>query len=1210
MPLRTVCPECSQKLRIEDEMVGASIRCPKCSHVFMVTSLGQAGAQTLETAAPAAITHVPEGGPGNRRILETASTSDGESRSPTARVRTQTTIGRLGRFELKRALGQGGFGTVYLAYDPVLDRSVALKVPKFAPDQQLLIERFVREGKSAANLHHPNIVAVFESGRAGDDYYIASEFVPGRPLSEVIKNAAGRPDLRQAAAWVGDLARALAYAHGLGVIHRDIKPQNIMLDEQGRPRILDFGLAKRLDEDATMTTEGSLLGTPAYMAPEQARGETKSVGPHSDQYSLGVVLYELIAGRKPFDGAPHIVVAKVAAEDPPSLQSLRADVPADLVAICQKVMEKNQAKRYATAEAFADDLDRWRTDRPIEARPITRLERTVRWCRRNPAPAGAVATVGVALLVVAAASALYAERQHHFAVEQSKATERNAKLAAELKTSLAEQSKATERNAKLADDLKISLKESNRRLAAQHMQRALSAYERGEIGPGLLWTVESWRSAVAAEDPAWQRAARANLAAWSREYPAMRALFSHTRPVTCLAVSPDGKTVATASEDETARLWDLSTGSPIGPPLEHPSSVNCVAFSADGKRLATGSEKVARLWDPSTGAPIGPPLEHPGVVHSLAFRADGKRLATGADKVVRFWDPADGRLIGSLPFPEPVSLLAYSPDGTRLVVFGDEGATLVCDGRDDKPLGPFAEHSRSNGPAAFSPDGKTILADYGENRARLWDVETRRPIGSPVTSVGGSVWDLAFSPNGKSFVLGCGGGGQLWDVATMRPKAGRMQHESRVRLVAFSPDGKSILTASNDKTARLWDAATLAPIGRIYRHQGPIEDGVITPDGRTVLTTGGDYTAKAWALETESHTWTRAEYQKPGGAVAFSPDGRFFLTASEREMHVWDLATGRALGQPIAVGKVCANVTTSPDGKTALIGSADGFARLWDLSSGKPVGKPLKHQQEVSVTAFSPDGRAILTGSQDRTARLWKAFTQEPLLEPLRITGSIDAGAFSPDGATFAVGASSSDVYLYAAATGSPVGKPFPHNGAVSSVAFSPNGKYLLVGGEDGTAQLWDLATRTRAVPPLQHRGWIFGVAFSGDGKTMLTGSMDSTARLWDTATGVPIGPAYDVPGNVGNVAFSPASDAFLIGLRSQRAFLFRTIPDHPDPLELASLRISVLTGLSLDSDGSVQVLDHATWRARREELARQTTQAGTSARVTSDPGPRPITAR
>ncbi|QEH35214.1 Serine/threonine-protein kinase PrkC [Aquisphaera giovannonii] len=1143
MAYRTTCPGCSRKLKIRDEMVGVSIRCPGCGDSFVVTSLGHAGPRTLE-AAPAAITVQPEGdsGAGEGEGPPPSSSSGGTGRGSPGHARAQPTIGRLGRFELKRTLGRGGFGTVHLAYDPVLDRSVALKMPRFSPDQRSLIERFLREGKSAANLHHPNIVAVFESGRAGDDYYIASEFVPGRPLSEVIRDRGASEDLREAAAWVRDLARALGYAHGLGVIHRDIKPQNVMLDEQGRPRILDFGLAKRLDEDATMTTEGSLLGTPAYMAPEQARGETRSVGPRSDQYSLGAVLYELIAGRRPFDGPPHAVVAKVAAEEPPPLRSLRADVPADLAAICQKAMEKDPARRYATAEAFADDLERWRADRPTEARPISRARRVVRWCRRNPAPAGALAAVGASLVAMATLSGLYAGQQRRFAAEQARANERNAKLAA---------------------DLEASLGESNRRLAAQQLQRGLAAFEQDEVGAGLLWAVEGLRSAVEADDPRWQRAARANLAAWGREHPPLRAVFSHARPIGSIAVSPDGRLVATASEDQTARVWDLATGAPIGPPLEHPGGAYCVAFSPDGRRLAVGTEGAVRLWD-----------------------------------------PAGGRPLGSIPAPGGVFGLAYDPRGTRLAAFGPGGAATLWEQPSGKAVGTLDAGPGAATALAFSPDGRTILTGHDGAQAQLWDADSLRPIGAPIRTTGGRVMAIAFSPDGRSFATGGGRGAQVWDVATMAARGQPLWHGGGVRAVAFRPDGRSFVTASVDRTARIWDAASRARIGPVYRQQGPILTAAFTPDGRTLLTAGGDFTGRAWGLDRAGRAPRAPEQEHPGGAVAFTPDGRAFLAGGERSAQLWETATGRAVGPPLVDDGGFNPIAIGPGGKIALAGSAARTAKLWDLASGRPIGRPMGHAAEVTVVAISPDGRTLLTGGQDRTARLWDASDQRPLLEPLRQTGGVDAGAFSPDGRTVVVGTDTSNVRLYDVATGSQRGETIPHHGAVSGLAFSPDGRYLLVGGEDSTAQLWDLATRRRAVPPLQHRSWVYSVAFGGAGGTMLTGSWDTTARLWDAATGVPIGPAYPQPASVYQVAFSPSGDAFLTGCGG-KARLFRTVPDHPDPLERTELWVAVLTGLSLDPAGTVQPLDHDTWRSRRRELARW---AGPDAGAA--PGPRPDGAR
>lgn len=391
----TKCAHCHKSLRVDVEKVGTSVRCPACGTSFVITTIDLSrpseSAASLETPArPAETRHDGD---------EAQATMDGAAGQRVQVAGPQKTIGR---FLIEQTLGRGGFGVVYQATDPLLHRQVALKVPLFSAGDRKKTQRFLNEAKAAARLRHPTIVAVFESGETEGNLYLAAEFVKGETLAARAKKS--RPAIEQSVRWVRELARALAYAHEQGIVHRDIKPQNIMIDAQERPQIMDFGLAKRLDQDSTMTADGSVLGTPAYMSPEQARGEHSAVGPQSDQYSLGVVLYELLTGQKPFEGAPAVVLTRVISEEPPRPTQIRPAIAADLEAICLKAMDKSPARRYADLTAFEQDLARWEQGEPTVARPLTMVQRAGRWARRAPVAAGLTAAVALLLVLAAAGS--------------------------------------------------------------------------------------------------------------------------------------------------------------------------------------------------------------------------------------------------------------------------------------------------------------------------------------------------------------------------------------------------------------------------------------------------------------------------------------------------------------------------------------------------------------------------------------------------------------------------------------------------------------------------------------------------------------------------------------------------------------------------------------------------------------------------------------
>jgi WD40 repeat protein len=1018
------------------------------------------------------------------------------------------------------------------------------------------LARFRSEAKAVARLQHPHIVQIYEVGEQDGRPYFSLELVDGDTLD---RKLAGTPlPARQAAALVETLARAVQAAHERGIIHRDLKPANVLLMADGTPKITDFGLAKHLDRDGTQTGSDAILGTPCYMAPEQASGKSKEVGPPADIYSLGAILYELLTGRPPFKG-PSVLdtLEQVRSQEPVSPSHLQPQLPHDLETICLKCLEKEPSRRYATAGALAEELRRFLSDEPILARPIGVWGRGLKWARRRPAVAGLLTTLALVIAGGLAAMTtlwLRAEEQRNAATAAKALAEQQRDEAREAKEDAYKQRAAAEKaNGKL-DEQVVRLCLSN----------GLQLLQEGDLLGSLPAFAEALRRDLkdAQRDPKRQEVHRLRLAAILAHCPRLVQLWSHGKAVHCAAFSPDGSRVVTGDADGAARIWDVITGQPVPRALlKHSRLVQHVSFSSDGRLLVTGSlDKTARLWNAETGQAIGVPLQHGGAVRRAVFSPDNQRILTASDDgKARLWHVGAQKPSLELEHDAEVWDAAFSPDGSRIVTASLDHTARVWDASTGKGIGRALEHNNQVWHAAFSPNGRQVVTASWDWTAQVWDVETGERIAAPLKH-DGEVIDAVFSPDGQRVLTASlDHTARTWDVATGHMLM-RLEHTQCVNLAVFSPDGRRVLTASEDETAMVWDATTGRPLTPPLKHESRVTQAAFSPDGHLVLTASEDRTARLWDI-TPDHLHT--PFLRHAGRVnhvVFSADGRRVATASDdRTARVWDVATGQPVSPPLRHDGKVFRALFSPDseGRWVITASADGTARVWNALTGQPVTPPLEHGAPVWSAAFSPDGRRVATADANQGARVWDVATGKPLT-PLLKHGHggprVPVEKIKPPKEGRKTGKESDRQELQgflilsllalqdvqpppseqpvtpvqpaqpaqpAALSGgptglsAPVGDGTPDPDEPSSlhsvqVAFSPDGRRLVTTALGQTAQVWDLADPAIEQPKpfltLRHTAMVWHAEFSPDGTHLLTAA-GREALIWEVATGKPSPP-------------------------------------------------------------------------------------------------------
>jgi WD40 repeat protein len=1006
---------------------------------------------------------------------------------------------RFGDYELLEEIARGGMGVVYRARQVSLGRVVALKMILAGQlASEIEVQRFRAEATAAAKLDHPHIVPLYDVGTVDGQHYFTMKLIEGGKLRVEGDRwtVEGESQQRAAARLGATVAYAVHYAHQRGILHRDLKPANILLDAAGQPHITDFGLAKRVDEGGPGTTvSGAVVGTPSYMPPEQAAAR-KDLTVAVDVYSLGAILYELLTGKPPFVGATALdTLIQVLETEAVAPSKFGKRIDRDLETICLKCLEKAPERRYGSAEALAQELERWLRGEPILARPVSRRERLWRWCRRNPGVA--TLTTGIAVLLIAGFIVATVAAVHFNALADDAQKARNNEKAAREQAELAEQA------------AKASALESKRRLVRQYSGNAAKLMDKGDLRLALPWCVEAL--ALSAGDPEQEVLQRVRIGSILKLCPPLAGVLSHPNPVWWATFTEDGKRIMTAALSKDGgeyRVWDRATYQPLGPSLG--GGAYGVEFSTDGLMLATLSGNSVRVLDTRSGQTI---LKlnnvfniglHPGL-------------------------PADLEQVKG-----QVQMAVFMADNKRL---------LIQAGCEPGSIQPLVAAARAwDAVAGIAPQVSSRLMPVG-SEIRVWDLATQKPIG-PALRLPGRTLTLPQQSDPERWVVATSTDDtrpempdlrvHVWDPKTLEPR-GEFKPRGAATMLKIRGDGNALSYLDADGRAMIQHLRRGSPVGKPVSLAGKPSAVEFHPFRSSLLVTGSKQDIRIVGPDENLEDVPVLEAGRDaeianiyGVNTRFSLDGRYVVTPTGRDTALmWNVETRRAACPPFRHGAMISGCDLSADGRSFITYGEDGRVLVWDLARPLPYGEPPPAATPLQAkwTALPP----LADGKVQYAVRLWNAQRDEPTTGPLLVADTGFEPCWSAGHTQVAIPTLSAggelEIHCFDARGNPPYpAVKVPGNVPTQLPVFASDDRSFLVGYQKVSGDtvlhnmdLVDTATGRRQAL-VSDRPWKIGTVLSPDGQSLATlADVDATGNiqevtLWDLKKKQAVGPRLTIP--------------------------------------------------------------------------------------------------